>query len=450
MAGNAAAFLGAGLMAGVGKSVMDNYLEEARSVREAKLREMDQKFRSAEADKDREFRTQERQAGEKFTEGQNKATREHNTGLLSNTRKVVDDKDRVWQEGAGGKATPVLDANGNQITERSPYAARRGAMVKVGGDSGKIYASDHEGPGDDGEAVVSVSATDALRLKSVQANNDTKLKLGQLTGDTQRAVATSRADATVAAADRRGTATENAAETRAGATRDAAQTRAGATRDAATTAADSRRDVADRNAASRGDVADTNARSREEVARIRAENRAIAQRPYAPDLITKYRDARDKLPEDHPDRAYYEEAMRLASGGKGSLTEAKVAEIKQRTLKDVQTATDARGKSLFATQEAQQTEYERRLNIVLPQKPAPRPAPAAGSPAPAAAPARQEPAPGAPPEAQPPASAAAGKPKGAGTRADPFQAAAQADVDWFRQHAPAGSVIIVNGKAYTK
>lgn len=41
-------------------------------------------------------------------------------------------------------------------------------------------------------------------------------------------------------------------------------------------------------------------------------------------------------------------------------------------------------------------------------------------------------------------------PKGGGTQADPYQASAQADIDWFKQSAPAGAVINVNGKLYTK
>jgi hypothetical protein len=42
------------------------------------------------------------------------------------------------------------------------------------------------------------------------------------------------------------------------------------------------------------------------------------------------------------------------------------------------------------------------------------------------------------------------RPSGSGSREDPFRATSQADVDWFRQNAPPGSVIEVNGKLYTK
>lgn len=43
-----------------------------------------------------------------------------------------------------------------------------------------------------------------------------------------------------------------------------------------------------------------------------------------------------------------------------------------------------------------------------------------------------------------------GAPKGAGTRANPYKASTQAEVDWFKSSAPAGAVIDVNGTLYTK
>lgn len=39
---------------------------------------------------------------------------------------------------------------------------------------------------------------------------------------------------------------------------------------------------------------------------------------------------------------------------------------------------------------------------------------------------------------------------GAGTRDDPYAATSQADIDWFLANAPAGAVIVANGKSYTK
>jgi hypothetical protein len=41
-------------------------------------------------------------------------------------------------------------------------------------------------------------------------------------------------------------------------------------------------------------------------------------------------------------------------------------------------------------------------------------------------------------------------PSGAGTRADPFKASTQAEVDWFKQNAKAGDVIMIDGKPFTK
>lgn len=41
-------------------------------------------------------------------------------------------------------------------------------------------------------------------------------------------------------------------------------------------------------------------------------------------------------------------------------------------------------------------------------------------------------------------------PPGSGSRDQPYQATVQEHVDWFRQNAPAGAVIVVNGQAYTK
>lgn len=44
----------------------------------------------------------------------------------------------------------------------------------------------------------------------------------------------------------------------------------------------------------------------------------------------------------------------------------------------------------------------------------------------------------------------AGQPKGAGTAADPYTATTQAEIDWFKQNAKAGSRIVIEGKTYTK
>jgi len=43
-----------------------------------------------------------------------------------------------------------------------------------------------------------------------------------------------------------------------------------------------------------------------------------------------------------------------------------------------------------------------------------------------------------------------GKPSGAGTQEDPFMATSQSQIDWFKQNAPAGAVISVNGTLYRK
>jgi len=45
---------------------------------------------------------------------------------------------------------------------------------------------------------------------------------------------------------------------------------------------------------------------------------------------------------------------------------------------------------------------------------------------------------------------AGGKPSGAGTEEDPFMATSQSQIDWFKQNAPEGAVINVNGKLYRK
>lgn len=45
---------------------------------------------------------------------------------------------------------------------------------------------------------------------------------------------------------------------------------------------------------------------------------------------------------------------------------------------------------------------------------------------------------------------AAVKPTGQGTKSDPYKATTQADVDWFKANAPAGAIIEVQGKRYTK
>ena len=57
---------------------------------------------------------------------------------------------------------------------------------------------------------------------------------------------------------------------------------------------------------------------------------------------------------------------------------------------------------------------------------------------------------GAPTNAAPRASDTATAPRGSGTQADPYRAATQADIDWFKENAPAGSVIEVEGKLYQK
>lgn len=43
-----------------------------------------------------------------------------------------------------------------------------------------------------------------------------------------------------------------------------------------------------------------------------------------------------------------------------------------------------------------------------------------------------------------------GQPPGAGTREDPYKATTQEQIDWFRNNAPSGTVIEVNGTLYTK
>jgi hypothetical protein len=43
-----------------------------------------------------------------------------------------------------------------------------------------------------------------------------------------------------------------------------------------------------------------------------------------------------------------------------------------------------------------------------------------------------------------------GQPPGLGTREQPYQGSTQDHVNWFKTQAPAGSVIIINGKPYTK
>lgn len=67
------------------------------------------------------------------------------------------------------------------------------------------------------------------------------------------------------------------------------------------------------------------------------------------------------------------------------------------------------------------------------------------APAPAA-----QPQPPQQPAAQPSASAASNPPAGKGTQAEPYQAASQADIEWFKASAPKGAVIVVNGKPFTK
>jgi len=41
-------------------------------------------------------------------------------------------------------------------------------------------------------------------------------------------------------------------------------------------------------------------------------------------------------------------------------------------------------------------------------------------------------------------------PQGAGTRASPYKASTQADIEWFKKSAPKGAIIEVEGKLYTK
>lgn len=45
---------------------------------------------------------------------------------------------------------------------------------------------------------------------------------------------------------------------------------------------------------------------------------------------------------------------------------------------------------------------------------------------------------------------ASGAPPGGGTRDNPYRATSQAQIDWFKQNAPAGAVIEVDGQLYTK
>ena len=53
-------------------------------------------------------------------------------------------------------------------------------------------------------------------------------------------------------------------------------------------------------------------------------------------------------------------------------------------------------------------------------------------------------------EAQAVTGSAGGRPRGSGTSDDPYEAATQADIDWFKQNAKPGEAISVDGRLYTK
>lgn len=450
---DAALYLGAGLLAGAGKGVADLFVEEARTKKEERLERLRQQHRREEAVETRRHQTELADRNDA-----NAAKREAERDARLATREAEKD--------ARAASDPLRQAQTDYYRSQADYnragRPRGGAtMLKVGADSGRIYATDHEGPGENDEAVVVVNSTDALRLKSVQANNETRREIARLGGESRERVATTRADASRDTARTRADASRDTAQTRADASRDvasttgesrerAAQTTALSRESAAVTTAESRERAAERSAQARERASETSAQSRRDVAQTNATARTSA-RAYAPDQITKLRTARDALPDDHPDREIYNEALKGIAQGGGTLSDAKIAEIKQRTLKDVQTATDARGKSLYATPDAQQAEYERRLKLVLPEPTAPAPRRPA-----AAAPAAAQPAPESTPEAARPAAEPAAAPtggitlKGAGTREDPYIATTQAEIDHFKKTAPTGAVIVINGKKYTK
>jgi hypothetical protein len=140
----------------------------------------DRDFRASESGKDRSFRAGESEKDRTFRGDESAKQREHQTGLLSNTREVVDKDGKVWLQFPNGAAKPVMDDAGQQITKRQP----RERLVEV------------EDP-DDAERTIMVPESQAAG------------KAGKATKDQREA---RRADEDVARADARRQAEREAGE----------------------------------------------------------------------------------------------------------------------------------------------------------------------------------------------------------------------------------------------
>lgn len=114
-----AVILGAGLLAGVGKGMMDQFAEDGRAKREMMLEELRQQGRAAEGEKDRAFRA-----------GEGEKDRAYRGGLLNNTERFTDDQGRMWERTPKG-VTPVAGPDGKQLVGTTKTDLMKDPLVEV-------------------------------------------------------------------------------------------------------------------------------------------------------------------------------------------------------------------------------------------------------------------------------------------------------------------------------
>lgn len=85
--------------------------------------------------------------------------------------------------GAFNVRTGEVKDTGTKMAARPSGGASKNMLVKIGQNSGMLYDAAHEGPGQDGEAVIVLPAAEASRLAIAKGNNATRERIATITGD---------------------------------------------------------------------------------------------------------------------------------------------------------------------------------------------------------------------------------------------------------------------------
>lgn len=448
-AGDAALFLGGGLMAGLGRGMV----EDGISKRETALKQLEMSHRSAESQKDRDALAdrsrleREHQSGLKDREiaaadKREEATRLHNRGLLSNRKFITGTDGTVAMVNPDGTAKKVYDEEGNPITERATgYAARYGdkTLVRIGTKTGQLYAGDVE-KGENGEEIIELPTAEATKIAIATGNNRTKEYIAGLTSDTKVTVADKNNATKVVVQDKKNTGAENVQMLRNEGSADTQRLRnegASDVQDLRNQGSESTQmlrnegSVDTQNMRNRGLLATQDSRnegnlavqgSRNEGAQSVAETRAAASRDNAQTAASSRvaaAKARNAGADADADMMQRREARAQA---------VKEAEDKASVWNSDKTDFGANGRERWIEDRTDEILAKRRG--LTPQ----------------AEPEDGEPKDIAPSDRKTLVQPATGK----GTKAEPYKPLTQAEVDWFKEKAPKGAIMQVEVGGQTK